>query len=383
MPFAPVGGPGADVQLFYQDSGVPLLHDAQTPYTTLVAVHGLMYNCHLYDRILSLARSSHIRLVTPNRRGYAGSTPFSPEETSFLIPGPDVSDASLTTHYEAFCQKRALELARFLVWFIDTENIPPCSDSAAERGLGRASGGISLMGWSLGNLTTLPLLAFADTFEADLVGKLEGYLRKVVIHDIPYGMQGYRTPLDAYAPLDDPTIPPEERHGRFVVWLQSYFAHAPVASILDPTIPPHELVTRGVLETHITKRVTDFAPADKLLIMEEISLSHPDMCSFMPYAKSVYTKVRQRALYGRNAVKPLLWPRVDVSYIWGTEAPWEVSMAMRTLRDELAELLELVEDSQSKSMARRKVTFFELKGNHFMQYDDPLRLFGVVARALE
>lgn len=68
-------------------------------------------------------------------------------------------------------------MARFLVWFIDNERIPPRSDNAS-----RASGGISLLGWSLGNATTLSMLAFANTLDPGLMRKLEPYLRKVVIY---------------------------------------------------------------------------------------------------------------------------------------------------------------------------------------------------------
>ncbi|KAF8576587.1 hypothetical protein K439DRAFT_1397233 [Ramaria rubella] len=385
MPHAPVGGSDEAIQLFYQDSGVPVLHDAQTPYTTLILVHGYMYNCHIFDRLAPLAKASHIRLVTLNRRGYAGSTPFSPEETSSLTPAPDVSDASLTTHYEAFLQKRGMELARFIAWFIDTEGIPKISDYSSdsdEKRLGRASGGISLMGWSLGNVTTIPLLAFADTFELELVSKLEGYLRKVVIYDLLYVIQGFPIPDGAYNPLFDPTIPPEQRHASFLIWLQSYFPHASPTSILDPAIPPLEHIKRGILEPCNSKGVTDVTPEDKLTTTEDVLLpGHGDSFSLFPHAAGVHRTLRLRALYGeRNAVNPAVWPHVDVSYIWTTEGFWDIPMAMRTVKDEFAVL---VESSDSEYPARRKVTFFELEGNHFAHYDDPLRTFDVIARALE
>ena len=40
MPFAPIDK--ARIQIFYQDSGVPIFKDR--PYTTLVAVHGFGWN---------------------------------------------------------------------------------------------------------------------------------------------------------------------------------------------------------------------------------------------------------------------------------------------------------------------------------------------------
>ena len=67
-------------------------------------------------------------------------------------------------------------MARFLAWFIEKEKIPLRFNDA-----GRASGGISLLGYSLGNVTTLSMLAFASTLDPGLMKKLEPYLRKVII----------------------------------------------------------------------------------------------------------------------------------------------------------------------------------------------------------
>ncbi|KAF8577292.1 hypothetical protein K439DRAFT_1622221 [Ramaria rubella] len=73
------------IQFFYQDSGVP--PPADKAYTTLVVVHGFGFNgCEDFldmDRLVSLAKASHIRLVLLNRRAYHGSTPFSDED---MIP---------------------------------------------------------------------------------------------------------------------------------------------------------------------------------------------------------------------------------------------------------------------------------------------------------
>ena len=130
-----------------------------------------------------------MRLVTLNRRGYAGSTPFSEEETSLIDPmASDTSSEDETPsatarsnrvvsgHYMTFLQQRGAEMARFLAWFIEKERIPPQFKDA-----GRTSGGISLLGWSLGNVTTLSMLAFASTLDPGLMKKLEPYLRKVII----------------------------------------------------------------------------------------------------------------------------------------------------------------------------------------------------------
>ena len=130
-----------------------------------------------------------MRLVTMDRRGYAGSTPFSEEETSLIDPLLSVTSSEDETpsatsrsnrvvsgHYTTFLQQRGAEMARFLAWFIEKENVPPRS-----KGAGRAIGGISLLGYSLGNITTLSMLAFASTLDPGLMKKLEPYLRKVIM----------------------------------------------------------------------------------------------------------------------------------------------------------------------------------------------------------
>ena len=197
MPLAQIND--APTEFFYRDSGVPMVQDR--PYTTIVAVHGLGWNsregpkyalvyshyvlgCHIPDifsRLLPLATASHVRLVILNRRGYYGSTPYSKEEIAGIAAAErDEAHAGTTRldckHYLTFMQQRGAEIARFLSWFIDKEKIPPRSND--ESG---ANGGISLLGWALGNTTTLSLLALANTLDPGLMKKLEKHLRKVVI----------------------------------------------------------------------------------------------------------------------------------------------------------------------------------------------------------
>ncbi|KAF8591065.1 hypothetical protein K439DRAFT_1627154 [Ramaria rubella] len=372
-------------QFFYQDSGVPLLDDKA--YTTLVAVHGFGFNGHIFNRLVPLAKASHIRLVLLNRRGYHGSTPFSNEETSPIDPSAfsgeeetasavSRSERILSAHYATFLQQRGAEMARFLSWFIDNEKIPPRSNDA-----GRASGGISLLGWSLGNVTTLSLLAFASTLDPGLMKKLEGYLRKVVIYDPPHHALGLPTPESAYNPLFDPEIPAEQRQGRFGEWVSSYFVHSP--TILDPAVPLHNLMN-GILEqrkTNPLKQATEnnITPADKLAGLEVVSPTHGDPFSLLPHARPVHATVRIRAIFGNlnETSGPAVLPNVDISYIWATEAIWETVLAMRSVRDEVAK-------PPAHHYPARQVKFFALEGgNHFTHYDDPLKAFAAIAQALE
>lgn len=194
MPFAEVDD--AHTELYYEDSGVPVLHDR--PYTTLVAVHGYSWNSReifpqllqysstnhrhtyfftrtdVFKRLIPLANASHIRLVLLNRRGYSASTPYSEDELVSIDDAASAHKEVPPLEHSAFMQRRGVEIARFLAWFVENEQIPPISDDKA--------GGVSLLGWSLGNSTTLSFLAYANTFDPGLMKKLESYLRKVIIY---------------------------------------------------------------------------------------------------------------------------------------------------------------------------------------------------------
>jgi hypothetical protein len=122
--------------------------------------------------------------VVVNRRGYTGSTPFTPEDVAPF--NPEISETKsgvpsfsrdVAELYTLFLQQRGAEIARFLQKFIEIEEIP-----SQTLGGVRAAGGISVMGWSLGNVITLSMLAFANTYDPALTKSLEPYLRKVIIY---------------------------------------------------------------------------------------------------------------------------------------------------------------------------------------------------------
>lgn len=72
-------------------------------------------------------------------------------------------------------ERRGLEVANFLLWFIDEHHIPRISPD-------RKSGGLVILGWSLGNATTLALLGQSDAIPQETFEKLEPYLRTLIMH---------------------------------------------------------------------------------------------------------------------------------------------------------------------------------------------------------
>jgi hypothetical protein len=187
----------------FLDSGVPKANP--TSYLTVVIYHGAVGNAGLslpflpfninkrtdetyatagtYVKVLNLAKSSgsNIRVLAVNRRDYFGCTSYTNEQVSDLHEG----------------RKDALKLfaedvANFLAWVID--NLDPClpysklvfeNDQNGVTTAKSGSGGIALMGTSIGTATTLSLLGQPGAVSNERYDKIGRYLRKVLIYGEP------------------------------------------------------------------------------------------------------------------------------------------------------------------------------------------------------
>ena len=127
-----------------------------------------------FDRLLPLSKKYNIRVIAFNRRDYEGSTPLSTQELEAL--NGDDADA----HAE-FLRERGLEIALFIGWAIKEKSLPPIKIEGAS-----ASGGIVLLGWSLGNITTLAFLANLDKYPVELNRVFKSYLRRFDMYGKPW-----------------------------------------------------------------------------------------------------------------------------------------------------------------------------------------------------
>ena len=109
-----------------------------------------------------------------NMRNYPGSTPYSAEELESLEGRPGAPEAML--------QARGAEVAEFIRWFIETEDIPPIHERADDHAL---VGGISLLSWSGGNLPTISMLAHAGELPEQTCTVLETYYRSFIMFGAP------------------------------------------------------------------------------------------------------------------------------------------------------------------------------------------------------
>ncbi|KAF7797122.1 hypothetical protein EIP86_008314 [Pleurotus ostreatoroseus] len=139
------------------------------------------------------AKSFNLRLIAPNLRDYPNSTPFSSSELSDLC-SPDSA-----TQRRAFGNIGA-EVAAFLSYIIITEKIPPRQDVEGEE-----TGGLVLLGWSMGNLWCLSMLSDSSSMGDDMIEIMQKYLRTYILHGESYSrLRGYENTHNIYPRADPP-----------------------------------------------------------------------------------------------------------------------------------------------------------------------------------
>ncbi|KAJ7087054.1 hypothetical protein C8R43DRAFT_908925, partial [Mycena crocata] len=184
-------------------------------YTTLVVLHGSVFNGDGMITLHEHAHQNNLRVIIWNRRDYRGSTKYSDEELADLNAGRKV-----------FQDRLSLQIAWFFEHFIKHENIP-------KVGPDRKSGGFILLGWSFGNATALALLSDPAVIPKPLYESIEPYVMSLVLYDPPYTALGYPLPDHEgfYNPFTDSTYPTIELvYDNFLDWVSSYFKHPDLAS---------------------------------------------------------------------------------------------------------------------------------------------------------
>ncbi|KAI0072579.1 hypothetical protein K474DRAFT_1604849 [Panus rudis PR-1116 ss-1] len=304
MPTAPVDREGT--VLYYKDSGRPRNH--QRDYTTVILIHGTYYNGAAFQNLLPLASDHNIRIITLNQRDYTGSTPLNDLELAKLTsedPGERLQ----------YLKDRAKELAAFVIWLIQNENLLPIQAQTGDSGAGQAQGGVSIMGWSSANHQILPLLAYGSDLltseERTLLGR---YLRSYVMYDAPHYATGMPVPKrgDTYfSPIDDPSFKPSQLFEAFPLWVSSYYSHSPDAlnalpvpdSAWSPerraSVNDNDILQALSAEPDKSIAPTTFRiPAEATESFEAVGRSHIPV---LLLGESTYHKVLERALFGTAA----------------------------------------------------------------------------------
>ncbi|KAF8917706.1 hypothetical protein CPB85DRAFT_1431233 [Mucidula mucida] len=197
------------VELSFIDSGPP----AQDVYTTIFAVHGMIFTNLVFQKVLDIAPSKGVRFVALNRRPFPGSTPFTPEELDVTLTG-GTGDADRDVQIEA----RGHEIAMFVAEFIKKFTIPALSQDGKQ-------GGVALLGWSVGAAYPLAAIGSAPTLPKDVKELLGSYIRSLISYEPAGLVLGLGMPAQQWTPLADTTMPENIRLPSFGQWVTSYFDH--------------------------------------------------------------------------------------------------------------------------------------------------------------
>ncbi|KAK7056283.1 hypothetical protein VNI00_002836 [Paramarasmius palmivorus] len=213
------------VQLGFLDSKAP---PQSRVYTTIFAVHGMLFSGAVFKKLLPICLESNIRLVVINRRDYPGSTALTEDELGVF------SDTSESLEQNArrvdFTRARGLELITFMDLFIQEHNLPPISEVN-----GKKIGGVALLGWSLGNASTMPAIAeIANVSESTKV-RLNAYLRTLIMLEPALASLGMPPLPGGWVPTrDSPNISPSSAGPLLGMLVSAYYDHSPGAISLDP-----------------------------------------------------------------------------------------------------------------------------------------------------
>lgn len=120
----------------------------------------------IFQKVIDLAPKANLRIVAINRRDYPGSTPLSPKHLA-SISGSDEAKA-------AYLCDRGLEYLYFVDRFIQLKALPAISEDGK-------SGGVALLGWSLGASFTTAALASTSRLDIESKERLRKHLKTIIL----------------------------------------------------------------------------------------------------------------------------------------------------------------------------------------------------------
>jgi len=334
MPTAPVDNNGTE--LFFTDSGaVP----GSTDYTTLVIYHGSAFNGHTFHKLLPLGAANNVRLVILNRRDYAGSTKYTDDDLKDLNAGDKV-----------FMERLGLEVTHFLLWFAETHQVPKISAD-------RKTGGFAVMGWSMGNATTMASITYSEVIGKETYSKLEPYFRRLILYDPPFLVFGYDRPPEGYNPFTDPDLPtPQAVFENFSFWVSGYYKHPDFASRSIHGLGFSKRGERPTIET--------MTPAEIAISIDGPAAARSELPMFVPPMQPTLKIQAQRALFDEKQVSEVL-PKLDIGHIVCTSTNWYCAWGMVETERQYKEHIK-------QGHKVRPIRFVEIEGaNHFVHWDDP------------
>jgi pimeloyl-ACP methyl ester carboxylesterase len=226
-------------------------------------------------------------------------------------------------------EQQGRDLAMFLDGLIAELSIPK-------------SDGIALVGWSLGALFVLALIACIETLPTATQERLSSFVKNVVmlrssptlfirlhpnLHiECPSLAFGVPSPPGRLIPYTDPDVAPEDRGPAFAKWVSSYFIHGDLSTHdidhltynnTDPGKPP----TIETLKQEELFAMTDFAPAER----------YDNIVALPPFADAV-SKQTNKALFDSTIREA--WSGARFWSLYGSAEPWIVIHGSWFLEDQ-------------------------------------------------
>ncbi|KAF8629752.1 hypothetical protein AX15_003292 [Amanita polypyramis BW_CC] len=322
----------AGVQIAYTDTGAP----SQSPYITIVAIHGMCFSAPIFKRAQTAALKKGVRFVAINRRNYPGSTPFNEEQINVILNGSKEQK-------DALVQDSGHEIGLFIHKFAEKTNIPPISADGK-------TGGIVLLAWSAGTSAATAAIAHADTLPSNVRSHLSLYIRSLILQESHQIMFGAPISEYDYSPLIDTFIKPEDRHLVFGHFVSSYYDHGDITSKDPKTI---SWVVTSTTRPATLYNMSKDEQTEIICYGQESAFDLPWMAHFGEQLSFAYRKA-----FFDDATRKL-FPHIKLTYFTGDRSPGFAINTYWTIEKD-------VKDA-GKSVNLR----FVPGANHFYHWDYP------------
>ncbi|KAJ3722823.1 Alpha/Beta hydrolase protein [Lentinula guzmanii] len=323
----------AGVYLSYIDSGAP----SKSPYVTIFALHGMCFTGLIFKKVSKLFLDKGFRFVAVNRRNFAGSSPYTPEEYKELTTGNDEQKT-------AWVHSRGQEFTTFMVNFIQENDLPAMTPDGK-------SGGVVILGWSAGASLAIAALSIVDSLSQDAQSCLSTHLRAFIAQEPAPLALGLPTPPKNWAPLRETSIPEELRFKAFAHWITSYFEHGDLSKreldslsyVLASPLRPPSIYNMSTAET------------DEMLQLDQAAMSDlPFLFNLSNQLKVAFRKVCF------DPVTKKLLPKMSITFMSGTMPPAFGPAGLWAV------------ESEQKEAKTNHIHLKVVPGaNHFMHWDDP------------
>lgn len=254
-----------------------------------------------------------------------------------------------------FLDDRGIEILKFVAQFIDDNDIPEIQPDGV-------SGGVTLVGWSLGNPFTLAAIANIDSVDEGAQATLSSHLKGLILQgpfdgsplcalrcliqqytEASGNTLGFAPHPQFWLPLFDESLPTDTRIPLFAQFATAYFNHSDITS-KDPSI-----LNWNVPSIFRAPGIFNFSQDDYESIIEDDAHTQLDGVFLGSVQPARILEVYRKAVFDKGILEYL--PHLKVLLIAGTtsnafalELAWLVEADNEQLGQERTIQIELIPD---------------------------------------